>query len=37
MTRAGDLATTTDWTARAAVDLGQNPAELKPQPLPVSG
>jgi len=37
VTRAGDLAATTDWTARAAVDLGQNPAELKPQPLPVSG
>ena len=37
MTRAVRLATTTDWTAGAVVDPEENPVDLKPQPLPVSG
>ena len=35
--RAVSLATATDWAARTVVDAGESPAELKPQPLPVSG
>ena len=37
VTRAAQLATSTDWTARTVAEMTDNPVELKPAPLPVSG